>query len=500
MSGHRPPRSGFRRARRFRPIEAHSASSSKPDPTRAHRRSRPMGGLRETPRGPGCGVELARPAPSPSHLGMLLPDKRPEDLAPAGLGALSEATLAAAGDIVRDVREGGEPALRRHAERLGDLEPGAPLLLGPPELERALSEISNEARGILERASHRIRDFAQRQRAALVDLEYPLPGGGGVLGHEIAPVTRAGCYAPGGRFPLPSSVLMTAVTARAAGVDEVWVASPRPASITLAAAALAGADGVLTVGGAQAIAALVYGAGPVPACDAVVGPGNKWVTAAKQLVAGLVKIDMLAGPSEVLVIADDSAHPVTVAADLLAQCEHDVEARGLLVTPSRSLIEAVRQEMERQVATLPTRATAEPAARDHSAAVWVEDLEAACGVSNRVAPEHLEVMTRDPEALRPHLRHYGALFLGEGAAEVLGDYGVGPNHTLPTGGTARSVGGLSVFDFLRVRTFMRFDQAPAEVFRDAAAFARLEGLEAHARSAERRLKGAEGAVSPRSKP
>ncbi|MEO1227639.1 MAG: histidinol dehydrogenase [Myxococcota bacterium] len=418
---------------------------------------------------------------------MLLPDKRPEDLAPAGLGALSEDTLAAAAKIVGDVRRDGEVALRAHAERLGDLEPGAPLVLPRSHLESALEELPADARGVLERAAVRIRDFAERQRAALTDMEHTLPGGGGVLGHEVAPVSRAGCYAPGGRFPLPSTVLMTAVTARAAGVDEVWVASPRPAPVTLAAAALAEADGVVAVGGAQAIAAFAHGAGPIPACDAIVGPGNKWVTAAKQLVAGLVKIDMLAGPSEVLVIADDTADPKTVAADLLAQCEHDVEARGLLVTPSEPLILAVRAEIERQLATLPTRKTAEPAARDHSAAVLVPSIEEACAVSNRVAPEHLEVITQDPEALRPRLHHYGALFLGEGAAEVLGDYGLGPNHTLPTGGTARSVGGLSVFDFLRVRTYMRLDGAPEAVFRDAAAFARLEGLEAHARSAERRL-------------
>jgi phosphoribosyl-ATP pyrophosphohydrolase/phosphoribosyl-AMP cyclohydrolase/histidinol dehydrogenase len=281
---------------------------------------------------------------------------------------------------------------------------------------------------------------------------------------------------------------MTAVTARAAGVGEVWVASPRPAPVTLAAAALAEADAVLAVGGAQAVAALAHGAGPVPRCDAVVGPGNAWVTAAKQLVSGRVAIDMLAGPSEVLVVADDAADPETVAADLLAQCEHDVAARGLLVTPSADLVAAVRRALARQLEDLPTRATAEPALRN-GGAVLVEDLDEACRVANAVAPEHLEVLTREPDALAPKLEHYGALFLGQGAAEVLGDYGLGPNHTLPTGGTARSAGGLSVLTFLRVRTYMRLDagSAPREVFEDAAAFARMEGLEGHARSAEARL-------------
>lgn len=400
--------------------------------------------------------------------------------------AVDTATLAGAAAIVADVRQEGWPAVRRHAEALGDVAEGGALVYGAPALEAALAALDAEARAVLTRAANNIRAFAEAQRASLGGLEYPVEGG--AIGHQVAPVARAGCYAPGGRYPLPSSVLMTALTARAAGVNEVWVASPRPQPVTLAAAHLAGADAVLGVGGAQAIAALAYGAGPIPACDAVVGPGNRWVTAAKQLVSGHVVIDMLAGPSEVLIIADEGADPETVAADLLAQCEHDVEARGLLLTPSAALVAQVRAALERQLETLPTRATAEAALRGGSAAVLVEDLEHACAVSDRVAPEHLELLVRDPDFLLPHLNHFGAVFLGEGAAEVLGDYGLGPNHTLPTGGTARSSGGLSVFTFLRVRTFIRLDRArtPATVYQDAAAFARLEGLEAHARSAERR--------------
>lgn len=420
---------------------------------------------------------------------MLFPELDPAALDGAAADPVDPAVLLQAAEIVQSVREGGAEALRAHAERLGDLPPGAALVRGRDEMQAALEALPAAERGVLERAAARVRDFAERQRATLSDLTVPIEGG--ELGHQVAPVARAGCYAPGGRFPLPSSVLMTAVTARAAGVEDVWVASPRPAPATLAAAALAGADALLAVGGAQAIAALAYGAGEIPRCDAVVGPGNAWVTAAKQLVSGRVAIDMLAGPSEVLIIADETADPATVAADLLAQCEHDVAARGLLVTPSRPLVGAVRGELERQLASLPTRATAEPALRNGGAAV-VADLGEACRISDAVAPEHLELLTREPEALVARLSHYGALFIGHGAAEVLGDYGLGPNHTLPTGGTARSTGGLSVFTFLRVRTFMRLDGAPPAVFEDAAAFARMEGLEGHARSAERRLPGKRG--------
>jgi phosphoribosyl-ATP pyrophosphohydrolase/phosphoribosyl-AMP cyclohydrolase/histidinol dehydrogenase len=281
---------------------------------------------------------------------------------------------------------------------------------------------------------------------------------------------------------------MTAVTARAAGVGEVWVASPKPVDVTLAAAAVAGADAVLAVGGAQAIAALAYGAGPVPACDVVVGPGNRWVTAAKKLVAGHVGIDMLAGPSELVVLADDSADPATVAADLLAQAEHDPDALPVLVTTSPGLADRVDDELERQLADLPTGETAR-AALDSGFAVVSENLDQAVEVCDRLAPEHLQVLTGDADSVAARLTHWGGLFVGVHSAEVFGDYGVGPNHTLPTGGVARFKGGLSVFDFLRIHTWLRLDDGPelSGVARDAADLARLEGLEAHARAAERRI-------------
>lgn len=394
-------------------------------------------------------------------------------------------TLTEAAAIVERVREEGDEGLRAFAETFGDLEAGAPMIIEKPALQDALERIDSEDREMLERTAARIREFANAQRASITDMTMQLPGG--EAGHTIAPVDVAGCYAPGGRFPLPSSVLMTAITARAAGCPTVFVASPKPTDITLAAAAIAGADALLAVGGAQAIAAMAYGTESVKACDAIVGPGNRWVTAAKQLVAGIVRIDMLAGPSELVVLADEEANATTVAADLLAQAEHDPDALPILVTPSPSLIEAVNRELAAQIEDLPTRETAE-AAIGNGYAVLVDSLGEGASVCNLLAPEHLEVLTRNANSLSSNLRHYGGLFIGEGAAEVLGDYGAGPNHTLPTGGTARSFAGLSVYNFLRVRTWMRIDalEEAQVLVKDAISLAKHEGLEAHARSAQRR--------------
>ncbi len=400
---------------------------------------------------------------------------------------LDAATLADAGRIMNDVRSRGAEALREYAEKFGDRQRGEELVIAPPALRRALESLPRETRGVLERAADRIRAFADAQRRAIGDLDIAVPGGR--AGHTVSPVDRAGCYAPGGRFPLPSSVLMTAVTARAAGVSEVWVASPKPTVETLAAAAIAGADAVLACGGAQAIAALAFGIDGVPACDTIVGPGNRWVTAAKQLATQVCTIDMLAGPSEVLVIADASASAAVVAADLLAQAEHDCDAIPMLVSMSEPLIGAVEAELAAQLATLPTAATAREALRN-GFAVLAADSSEACAISDAIAPEHLELLTVDADALAARLRHYGALFIGGRAAEVLGDYGAGPNHVLPTGGLARSVGGLSVLNFLRVRTWLKMDDSLQwrEVCRDAAALGRIEGLEAHSRAAEARVR------------
>ncbi len=400
--------------------------------------------------------------------------------------AVTPRTLATAAKIVEEVRSHGERALRAYAEEFDGLAPGADLLLGPDQLSAARAGLSSDQRRLLERTAERIRVFAEAQAATLLDCEVRVPGGR--AGHTIAPMERAGCYAPGGRFPLPSSVLMTVVTARTAGVGQVFVASPRPTQVTLAAAAVAGADGLLAAGGAQAIAALAFGAGPLPAADIVVGPGNRFVTAAKQLVAGHVAIDMLAGPSELVVLADEQAPPELVAADLLAQAEHDPDALAILVTwAGEEFVAAVDEALAHQLATLPTATTARRAL-SQSFAVMAQDRAQAVAACDHLAPEHLEILSADASSLAAELHHYGALFIGPLSAEVLGDYGAGPNHVLPTGGTARSQGGLSVLTFKRVRTWLHLDSpaAIAPLVNDAAALARLEGLVAHARAAERR--------------
>jgi histidinol dehydrogenase len=394
--------------------------------------------------------------------------------------------LAVAAPIVDAVRARGESALREHAERLGDVPAGGPLFLDRAELARALDGLAAGDRTRLERVAARILTFAEAQKRALNAVTVTVPGG--AAGHWIAPLERAGCYAPGGRYPLPSSVLMTAVTARAAGVEAIWVASPKPGPMTLAAAAIAGADGLLAAGGAQAIAALAFGAGPVPPCDVIAGPGNRYVTAAKQLVAGRVAIDMLAGPSELAVFADSSASPAVIAADLLAQAEHDPDALPVLVTLDPAQPDRVEKELARQLGDLPSAEVAR-AALANGGVVVVASVEEGISACDALAPEHLELCLQDSAAVAPLLGNYGALFIGSGSAEVLGDYGAGPNHVLPTAGTARSKGGLSVYTFLRVRTWLRIDDSAAArpLVEDAAWFGRVEGLEGHARSAERRM-------------
>jgi histidinol dehydrogenase len=396
-------------------------------------------------------------------------------------------TISKAEVIVNRVREGGLAALREIAEQFGDVEKGASLVYHRDELKSAYDALPKEDQELLHRVSDRIERFATAQKDALSIMEIDIPGG--KAGHDVAPVEIAGCYAPGGGFPLPSSVLMTAVTARAAGVKKVIVASPKPVAITLAAAYVAKADILVAVGGAQVIAALAYGAGKeIPACDVIVGPGNRWVTAAKKIVFGRVGIDMLAGPSELVVLADDNAKPEMIAADLLGQAEHGFDSLPIVVTTSEALIAKVNEELVKQLEVLPTCETAE-ASVSKGFAVLASSEEEAISVVNKLAPEHLELLCDNATEVAKKVTNYGGLFVGAGTAEVLGDYGAGPNHTLPTGGTARYTGGLSVFDFLRIRTWMRVDDLSAAqpMVKDACDLARHESLEAHARSAEQRI-------------
>ena len=448
---------------------------------------------RRAPRPPGGQTgRAAAPAPAAAGAaGAVLPPIGLEEAVRAVRSpALDPAAIEVARTILDDVERRGEPALREHAERLGDIESGDDLLLDRAALRRAAEALHADDRALLRRAADRIRAFAEAQRASADDLDTPVAGGRG--GHRLVPVAAAGCYAPGGRFPLPSSVLMTAIPARVAGVAGVWAASPRPTAAVQAAAFMAGADGLLAIGGAQAIGALAFGVGGVSRCEKIVGPGNRFVTAAKRLLYGRVGLDTIAGPSELLVVASPDAEPTRVAADLLAQAEHDPDAVPLLCAFDEATVEAVREEAGRQLAALPTAPIARQALAAGGALLAASPDEAAA-ICDAVAPEHLHLHGERAEALAPRVHRYGSLFLGAGTPEAAGDYGAGPNHTLPTSGAAAFDAGLSVFSFLRRPTWLSLSaeaDAYEDLLRDTAALARLEGLEAHARSAELRLTAA----------
>lgn len=411
---------------------------------------------------------------------------KPTDVTSEDFEPVEPAAREQAAGILNDIKANGEAGLLKYARKFKEVaEDSTSYILGRAELKKAFDGLPAEQQGVLQRTAKRIHTFAKAQRASTQAVDVDIEGGR--AGQTVEAVSRAGCYAPGGRYPLPSSVLMTACTARAAGVKEVVVCSPCPSEVTKAAAFVADADCLLAIGGAQAVGAMAYGVG-VKACDIIVGPGNKWVTAAKSIVNGICGIDMLAGPSEVLVIADAEADPEVIAADLLAQAEHDVEARPILVTPDPAVVKNVNEALRRQLAVLPTRDVAIPAVKK-GFAVLTKDMAEAVAVSNRIAPEHLEVQTKDANELSKSLTSYGGLFIGAWAAEVLGDYGAGPNHVLPTSCTAKYTGGLSVHTFLRKTTWMRIDDQAAaqQQISDSVILARLEGLEGHARAAEHRL-------------
>lgn len=381
---------------------------------------------------------------------------------------------------IEAVRSGGETALRRWAQEFDGLAEGAPLVIERKEMKAAYDSLPEETAALLGRAKGRVAAFAAAQRACLAPLDVPALGGR--HGHDFVPVARAGCYVPGGAFPLPSSALMTVIPAKAAGVPEVWCAGPKPTRETLAAAWLAGADGFLQCGGAHAVAALAFGIA-VPRCDVVVGPGGKYVAAAKRLLYGIVGTEAPAGPSELLVIADESVESDIVAADLLAQAEHSPDAMPALIVTDEGLAGRIEEELSAQLAALPepNRSIARRSLQNGFCCIE-PDLSRIADGANRCAPEHLELATSEPRALANRIKNAGAIFLGPGSAEVFGDYGAGPNHTLPTGGASRFAAGLSVLHFLRARTWLSIDD-PADLADDTAAFARLEGLEAHARAA-----------------
>lgn len=405
-----------------------------------------------------------------------------ESLTSALQNPIDSQALAVAEEIMSSIRKGGKKELENISCRLGDWSSGTPLLYSREQLLQNLANVNGEIRMVLEDTVERIERFAERQRRSIEDFTLSTPGLR--MGQRMVPVKTVACYAPGGRYPYPSSVLMTAVTAKVAGVENVWVASPRPTPVTLAAAALAGATGVLATGGAQAIAAFTFGCEEIPSCDIIVGPGNKFVTAAKYLASRWVGIDMLAGPSELLVVADDSAKPEFIAADLLAQAEHDPDARCILVSTNLAIINKVEAAIAEQLADLPTAAVAAAALTANGRATLVDSIGEAARIADRLAPEHLSLQLRDAEERAPLFHSYGSLFVGEMAAEALADYGCGPNHVLPTGGSARFASGLSVLTFLKARTWTQVTHRgeAARQFSDAMFLAQTERLEAHARS------------------
>jgi len=386
--------------------------------------------------------------------------------------------------ILDEIRNGGDDAVRRWAGRL-DGHTGDDFEVPQKSVQAALDGLDREIRAQLEDAARRIRIVAARQRELFTDLSFELDGV--VLGHRVMPVARVACYAPGGRYPLPSSVLMGVIPAREAGVKEIAVLSPRILPVTLAAAAIAGADRVFNIGGVQGVAAAAWGLAGLPRVDLIVGPGNRFVTAAKQALYGQVGIEFPAGPSELLILADRTADPVLLAADLLAQAEHDPDALPALASPDGGLLERVRQELVVQLETLPATSPSRVSV-SNGLLVRISNWTEAVELADRLAPEHLELAGPEAEALADQLNNYGSLFIGSLSAEVFGDYGSGTNHILPTSGAARFTGGVWVGTFLRVltRQRVRADGLPALV-RLAEGLARAEGLPAHAASARLRI-------------
>ena len=394
-------------------------------------------------------------------------------------GAVNEKINKIAADIMADVREHGFEAVKKYSLALDGAEPRE---IPREELEAARGRCDPALLAAMERSAANIRAYQE----ALLPKTKIWETETGTLGQLVRGLTRVGIYVPGGAAAYPSSVLMNAVPARVAGVQELIMVTPPTKNLNdavMAAALIAGVDRVIAVGGAQAVAALTYGAGFIPRVDKLVGPGNAYVAAAKRLAFGELDIDMVAGPSEVLVIADKTANPVYAAADLLSQAEHDVLAAAVLVTDCETLADAVCRELERQTARLERRETIERSLADYGAVIVCDDLAHAAAMANEIAPEHLEILTAEPEALLPEIKNAGAVFLGANSPEPLGDYMAGPSHVLPTSGTARFFSPLSVDSFLKKTSLISYKrEALKAAADDIIRFAETEGLTAHANS------------------
>lgn len=401
----------------------------------------------------------------------------------------------ATAEILARVQHEGDTALLEYTRRFDGVEADtvAALEIDPSEWQAALAALPAEQRLALEQAAERIRRYHEHQRAQ--SWSYTEPDGT-ELGQKITPLDRVGLYVPGGKAAYPSSVLMNAIPAKVAGVPEVVMVTPTPGGarnpLVLAAAAIGGVDRVWGVGGAQAVAALAYGTDTITPVDKIVGPGNAYVAAAKRRVFGTVGIDMIAGPSEILVISDGSTPAEWVAMDLFSQAEHDEMAQAILLCPDAGYIEAVQQAIDRLLPTMPRIDILRTSLRNRGALIRVRSLEEACEIANEIAPEHLEISTAEPERWAGLIRHAGAMFLGPYTSESLGDYCAGPNHVLPTARTARYSSPLGVYDFQKRSSLIKVSQAGAQTLgRIASVLARGEGLQAHAASAEYRLESSD---------
>ena len=395
--------------------------------------------------------------------------------------------------ILRLVKDSGDTAL---VQLTKDLDRYAAdtfdqLIVGTEELDLAFQSLDADQRAALQTAASRIRDYHERQKADSWAYEDEL---GNELGQKITPIGRAGIYVPGGKAAYPSSVMMNAIPAMVAGVREIYMVAPCPggnvSNLVLAAAKLSGVSKVFKIGGAQAIAALAYGSESVPKVDKIVGPGNAYVAEAKRRVFGMVGIDMIAGPSEILIIADGTANPDWVAMDLFSQAEHDELAQAILVSPDEAYLKEVESRISKLIPEMARKEIIQTSLNNRGAMIHTKSLEEACDVSNILAPEHLELSVQDPDALLPKITSAGAIFMGIRSSESLGDYCAGPNHVLPTSGTSRFSSPLGVYDFQKRSSLIKISERGSnELGQVASILARGEGLEAHALSAEMRLSG-----------
>ena len=398
-------------------------------------------------------------------------------------------------DILADVQQRGDAAVLEYTQRFDGLQAAqvSALEVSQAELKEAMESLPAAQRQALQDAAARVRQYHEAQKKASGESWSYRDADGTLLGQKVTPLDRVGIYVPGGKAAYPSSVLMNAIPAHVAGVQEIIMVVPTPHGVrnplVLAAACVAGVSRAFTVGGAQAVGALAYGTASIPKVDKITGPGNAYVASAKKRVFGTVGIDMIAGPSEILVLADGSTPADWVAMDLFSQAEHDELAQSILLCPDAAYIAEVQAAIDRLLPAMPRREIIAKSLNDRGALILTRNMEEACAISNRIAPEHLEVSSLDPHRWEPLLRHAGAIFLGAFTSESLGDYCAGPNHVLPTSGTARFSSPLGVYDFQKRSSLIEVSEAGAQTLgRIAAELAYGEGLQAHARAAELRLK------------